>query len=68
MPKIRIARRVAAAVLAATLALSGAVGLGTAGADDHLETPGTEQAGATWSFTGDDDGNGRVGAYGSTWS
>ena len=67
MPKIRIARRVAAAVLAATLALGGAVGLGAAGADDHLETPSTEQVGATWSLTDDDD-KGRIGAYGSTWS
>ena len=68
MFKIRVARRVAAAVLAATLALGGAVGFGGAGADDPHDTAGTEQAGATWSFTGDNGGKDWHGTNGATWS
>jgi hypothetical protein len=67
MFKIRVALRIAAAVLAATLAIGGAVGLG-AGADNHLETPGTEQAGGTWSFTGEGGGKDWSGTQGASWS
>ncbi|MCP3987478.1 MAG: hypothetical protein GY724_00250, partial [Actinomycetia bacterium] len=49
MSRIRISRRIAAAVLAATLALGGAVGI-AASADDQLDTPGTEEAGRGFGF------------------
>ncbi|MCP5030457.1 MAG: hypothetical protein GY939_01555 [Actinomycetia bacterium] len=65
MSRIRISRRIAAAVLAATLALGGAVGV-AASADDQLDTPGTEEAGRGFGFG--HSGSVSAGAYGQVWA
>lgn len=60
-----IKRRIAAATLALSLALAGLLGVDASHGDVPAET--TEQAGATWSFTGW-PGKGGSGTNGATWS
>ena len=63
-----LSRRIAAAILAATLTLGGAVGIGMASVDKNPESAPIEHAGGTWSFTGPDGGKGWSGTQGATWS
>ena len=56
---MQIKRRIAAATLALALAVGGIVGIAATDLDDP-SSQGTEQAGATWSFTGFGD-TGQVG-------
>ncbi|MGI9623326.1 MAG: hypothetical protein ACR2PK_10860 [Acidimicrobiales bacterium] len=63
---MHIKRRIAAATLALALAVGGAVGISAGDLDGPSGDP-TEEAGATWSFTGPGC-KGGAGTNGATWT